>query len=78
MLIGYSWIIWAIFENYAATYKCIFTKAYEDYLFNYDLHAPAKYRINIALSQFDEFYDTYHVKEADGMYIPKESRLKVG
>ena len=65
------------FENYAATYRCIFTKAYEDYLLNYDFHAPAKYRINTVLSQFDEFYQTYHVKETDGMYIAEESRLEI-
>ena len=36
-----------------------------------------KVRVNIVVAQFQEFYDTYDVKESDRMYIKPEDRLKV-
>ena len=42
-----------------------------------DPHPLAFYRVNIGLQQFDEFYDTYGIKEGDGMYISPSRRIKV-
>lgn len=42
-----------------------------------DDHAPNKLRCNRVLSNFQEFYDTYGIKEGDGMYVPEQDRLKI-
>lgn len=39
---------------------------------------PLNYlRTNVTLQQFDEFLDTYDIKEGDGMYLAKEDRIAV-
>ena len=41
----------------------------------YDVHSPSYIRVNAILSSIDEFYETYDVKEGDGMYIAPEERV---
>jgi predicted metalloendopeptidase len=41
----------------------------------YDVHSPAVIRVNAMLSTIDAFYETYDVKEGDGMYIAPEDRI---
>lgn len=40
-----------------------------------DVHAPAKYRINGVLSNIDEFYKTFNIKEGGKMFIPIKERI---
>ena len=42
-----------------------------------DVHPLDFYRINVGLQQFDEFYETYGIKEGDGMYLAPDDRIKV-
>ena len=42
-----------------------------------DSHPFNYLRVNVVVSQFDEFVDTYDVKPGDGMYVPEEERIKV-
>ena len=42
-----------------------------------DSHPFNYLRVNVTVSQFDEFVDTYGVKPGDGMYVPEEQRIKV-
>ena len=42
-----------------------------------DPHAPTYLRVNVNLTQFDEFYETFDVKEGDPMYTAPEDRLSV-
>ena len=42
-----------------------------------DGHPEEHLRINVTLSQFDEFAKTYDVKEGDGMYVAPEDRLAI-
>lgn len=42
-----------------------------------DPHAPTSLRVNVNLTQFEEFYDAYGVKEGDAMYTAPEDRLSV-
>ncbi len=42
-----------------------------------DPHSPAEYRAVGSLSNLNEFYKTYGVKEGDGMYIAPEKRVKI-
>ncbi len=42
-----------------------------------DTHAPDKLCVNCALQSLDEFYETFDINPDDGMYIPKEERVRV-
>lgn len=64
-----------IFENYARIWCTLYQNRY---LMNYlekDNHSPGLVRVNAVLSCFKEFYETYGVKEGDGMYQEPEERI---
>ena len=42
-----------------------------------DYHAPDFLRVNVNVSQFDKFYETFDIKEGDRMYTKPEDRLRV-
>ena len=42
-----------------------------------DVHPLAFYRINVGLQQFEKFYETYGIREGDGMYLEPEKRISV-
>lgn len=42
-----------------------------------DNHSPNEIRTNMQLSNIDDFYETFNVKEGDGMYIPPEERITI-
>ncbi len=43
----------------------------------YDEHSPYKWRVNSALSQVNEFYETYDIRKDDAMYVEPDERLKI-
>ena len=43
----------------------------------FDVHPEEHLRINVTLGQFEEFTQTYGVKEGDGMYVAPEKRLAI-
>ncbi|MDR3598406.1 M13 family metallopeptidase [Clostridium sp.] len=66
-----------LFENYATIWREVSTKELKEYLLNNDPHAPKKVRVNVVLSQFEEFYKTYDIKEGDNMYVKPEDRVGI-
>ena len=42
-----------------------------------DVHPVAYLRCNIVVQQFQEFYDTFDIKEGDGMYLAPNKRVAV-
>ena len=50
---------------------------YERKVIKTDVHPLDFYRINVGMQQFDEFYETYGIKEGDGMYIDPAKRIRV-
>lgn len=66
-----------LFENYAIVWREISTKELKEYLLNNDPHAPKKVRVNVVLSQFEEFHKTYGIKEDDKMYVRPEDRVGI-
>ena len=42
-----------------------------------DTHSPAEYRVIGSLSNIPEFYETFNVKEGDGMYRSLQERVKI-
>ncbi len=64
-----------LFENYARIWcEKRVDEALLDQL-NTDEHSPSVIRTNAILSTLDAFYETYDVKEGDGMYIAPENRI---
>lgn len=66
-----------LFENYALVWREISTKELKEYLLKNDPHAPKKVRVNAVLSQFEDFYKTYNIKEGDKMYVKPEHRVGI-
>ncbi|MDO4804678.1 MAG: M13 family metallopeptidase [Lachnospiraceae bacterium] len=69
------------YDAYFRAFARFFTKQVplenEKEAFKGDVHPLNYLRINVAALQFDEFAETYGVKEGDGMYLAKEDRIKV-
>ena len=42
-----------------------------------DPHSPAKYRVNGPLSNLQEFYSAFGLKEGDALYRPDSTRAKI-
>ncbi len=42
-----------------------------------DVHAPAQFRINGPVSDINEFYSAFNIKESDAMYRPANIRVKI-
>jgi len=42
-----------------------------------DRHAPPSLRVNLVVSQFQEWYDAFDVKPGDKLYIPPEKRIHI-
>lgn len=65
------------FRSYAKVWANLTTPQIASYYALYDTH-PADYlRINVVVSQFDEFQQTYGITEGDGMYVKPEDRITV-
>lgn len=65
------------FEFYASLNAAISTKELAEMYVGSDPHPLPFLRTNITVSQFDEFYEAYDVKEGDGMYLAPEDRILV-
>ena len=65
------------FRAYSETWRTITTAKSEYYVLSQDSHPLPYLRVNVVVQQFDEFYETYGVKEGDGMYLAPQDRLEV-
>lgn len=64
-----------LFTNYAVIWGNISTDDEIISQIAYDVHSPAFVRVNAVLSTTEAFYETYGIKEGDGMYIAPEDRI---
>lgn len=42
-----------------------------------DKHAPIELRVNLIVSQFEEWYEAFHVQTGDKLYVPPEERIRI-
>ena len=42
-----------------------------------DPHSPAQFRVNGPLRNFGPFYEAFHVKPGDAMYLPEKERIQI-
>ena len=65
------------FSSYARLWRVNIPIEAEKSYVSGDSHPLAFYRVNVGVQQFDEYYETYGVKEGDGMYLEPEKRIAV-
>ena len=65
----------AFFRENARLYATVIPESLSTALLN-DTHALSYLRVNVNLQMLDEFYETFDVREGDGMYVKPEERLK--
>lgn len=65
------------FENYAKLWARINTREFEYTCLTQDSHPLHYLRTNATVQQFDEFLETYGIKQGDGMYLDPEKRVLV-
>jgi putative endopeptidase len=42
-----------------------------------DHHAPPSLRVNLIVSQFDEWYSAFDIQDSDSMFLPPEKRIRI-
>jgi predicted metalloendopeptidase len=42
-----------------------------------DVHAPAEFRVNNIVNQFDDWYSCFDIQVSNKLYIPREQRIRV-
>ncbi len=65
----------AYFTSWAKVWRQKASEAYIKLLLSVDVHSPAELRANMQPRNFSEWYRTFGVGEADGMYIPEDKRI---
>ena len=63
------------FVNFATIWRMKAREEYMQMLASVDVHAPAKWRTNVIVTNFDEFHKEFDVKEGDGMWRVPEDRV---
>lgn len=67
----------AFFRAYASIWKTVATREFCEYQVYQNPHPMNYLRVNVTLMQIPEFYETYGIKEGDGMYMAEEDRIAV-
>lgn len=67
----------AFFTSWARAWKTKIRPEMVAMLLATDTHAPGPLRANVQLSNFAPFYETFDIKEGDGMYIAPEDRVTI-
>ena len=65
------------FLAYARVWASNETAEFTAFRVNSDVHSPSIFRVNAALPMIDSWYDAFHIKPTDKMFIPKEKRALV-
>lgn len=65
------------FESYANIWASKSTQELVTKLLTEDSHSPNKARVNVILSNINEFHELYNTKEGDLMYVAPENRIKI-
>lgn len=65
------------FSQWGKIWRMKASLEFQQMLLSMDVHAPAKLRANIPPTNLEEFYQTFDVKEDDGMYRAPDKRVKI-
>jgi len=67
----------ALFRTVAQTWASTAPRNTLEYLATADVHAADKLRVNRALQTIPQFYETFDIKEGDGMWVAPEERVSI-
>ena len=67
----------SFFLAYARSYRSVYDHQILRQIAAADSHPLDYLRVNAVLIQFDEFQQTYQIREGDGMYLAPEDRVTV-
>ncbi len=65
------------FISYAVSWRTKERKQRSVYRLFTDVHAPAPLRVNLIVSQFQDFYDAFNIQPGDNMYIDPKNRISI-
>ncbi|MCH4212452.1 MAG: M13 family metallopeptidase, partial [Prevotella sp.] len=65
------------FLSWARVWASNMTPQYIQLLITSDVHSPNMARVDGALPQIDGWYDAFHIKRGDKMYLPKSKRAHI-
>jgi predicted metalloendopeptidase len=65
------------FQAFAVSWRTLYRKEKLESSVDLDSHAPAFLRVNLVVSQFQEWYDAFGIDEKSAIYIPLEKRIKI-
>ena len=72
---GKDFSVREFFVNFATIWRMKAREEYMQMLASVDVHAPAKWRTNVIVTNFDEFHKEFDVKEGDGMWRAPKDRV---
>lgn len=65
------------FISYAISWRTKERREQSIYRLFTDVHAPAELRVNLIVTQFADFYETFNVKPGDDLYIDPKDRIMI-
>ncbi len=65
------------FISYAVSWRTKEKKQRSIYRLFTDVHAPAPLRVNLIVSQFQDFYDVFNVQPKDSLYVDPKNRITI-
>jgi putative endopeptidase len=65
------------FTSFAVSWRTIFRKKKAFQALSTDRHAPPKFRVNLTVSQFDEWYEAFSIQPSHPLYVKPEERIRI-
>jgi len=67
----------SFFKNWAVIWRLKARPEFMQMMASVDVHGPAKLRVNVQVSNFDDFFTTFDVKPGDGMWREPADRVMI-
>ena len=74
---SYKQAIQTFFIAFAVSWRTKYRTKKLQHMLNVDKHSPAFLRVNLVVSQFDEWYEAFDIPEKSPYFIPKEKRIRI-
>ena len=66
-----------LFINYSRIWRCNIRPEQIKLHLTIDTHSPPEFRVNGVVSNIDDFYTAFEIKETSKLYLPKNKRTKI-
>lgn len=65
------------FISYAVSWRTLLRPQKLEQMLLLDVHSPPELRVNLIVSHFQEWYDSFDIQESDALYIHPEKRIRI-